>query len=398
MKRITTRILAAAAGVAMMAGATSASAEVIKIGLIANFSGAFAVWGQQFKQSVEAYQKVHGKSVNGHEIQFIYRDNGGADPAKSRQLAEELILREKVKFITGFDLTPNALAVADLITEAKIPTVIFNAATSVITRKSPYFVRTSMTVQQYVAPLPTWAAKEAGIKTAYSLVSDYAPGHDAEEIFVKNFEAAGGKIVGKDRIPLNVTDFAPYIERAGNSGAKALYIFMPAGAPSVAIIREFAKRGLKDKGIVLLAGGEVQEVYLPAIGDDVIGTVSSTHYTETNTNPENIALRKTLVEMFGKDATPDMGTVGAWDGTKLIYDAIKEFGPKITAEQFVNFAKGRKWDSPRGPIMIDPVERDIVQQVYIRRVEKRDGRLVNVDFFNAGMTPDPWKLANPNAK
>lgn len=392
------RLFAAAAGFALFASASAATADVIKVGLIANFSGAFAVWGQQFRQSVEAFQKVHGKSVNGHEIQFIYRDNGGADPAKARQLAEELILREKVKFIAGFDLTPNALAVAELITEAKVPTVIFNAATSIITRKSPYFVRTSMTVQQYIDPLPTWAVKEGGIKSAYVLVSDYAPGHDAEEIFIKNFEAAGGKITGKARIPLNVTDFAPYIERAGNSGSEAVYIFMPAGAPSVSIIREFAKRGLKDKGIKLLAGGEVQEVFLPAIGDDVIGTISSMHYTETNTNPENIALKKALFDMFGASAVPDIGTVGAWDGTKLIYDAVRELGPNLTADQFVKFAAGRKWDSPRGPIMIDPQERDIVQQVYIRRVEKRDGKLVNIDFFKSGMVRDPWKIANPNAK
>ncbi len=392
------RILSAAAGMALALGATSASAEVIKIGMIANFSGAFAVWGQQFRQSVEAYQKVHGKTVDGHEIQFIYRDTGGADPAKSRQHAEELVLREKVRFITGFDLTPNALAVAELITEAKVPTVIFNAATSIITRKSPYFVRTSMTVQQYIDPLPTWAATEGKIKSSYVLVSDYAPGHDAEEIFIKNFEKAGGKIIGKDRIPLNVTDFAPYIERAGNSGAEAVYIFMPAGAPSVAIIREFAKRGLKDKGIKLLAGGEVQEIFLPAIGDDVLGTISSMHYTETNTNPENLILKKTLIEMFGKDAMPDIGSVGAWDGTKLIYEAIKAHGPRITADQFIAFAKGRKWDSPRGPIMIDADERDVVQQVYLRRVEKRDGKLVNIDFFTSGMLKDPWKIANPNAK
>lgn len=385
-------------GAALLASAATASAEVIKIGLIANFSGAFAVWGQQFKQSVEAFQKVNGNSVNGHEIQFVYRDNGGADPAKSRQLAEELILREKVKFLTGFDLTPNALAVAELITEAKVPTVIFNAATSIITRKSPYFVRTSMTIQQYVAPLPDWAFKEGGIKTVYSLVSDYAPGHDGEEIFVRRFEALGGKIVGKDRIPLNATDFAPYLERAAASGAQAIYLFLPAGSPSVAFVREFAKRGLKEKGIKLLGGGETQEVYLPAIGDDAVGVITSAHYTETNSNPENVALRKTLVEMFGKDATPDMGTVGAWDGMRLIYDAIKEFGPKITADQFVNFAKGRKWNSPRGPIMIDPVERDIIQQVYIRRVEKVDGKLVNVDFYTSPMIKDPWKENNPNAK
>ena len=392
------KILAAAMGVAMLAGATHARAEVIKVGVIANFSGAFAIWGQQFKQSVEAFQSVNGKSIDGNEIQFVYRDNGGADPAKSRQHAEELILREKVKFLAGFDLTPNALAVAELITEAKVPTVIFNAATSIITRKSPYFVRTSMTLQQYIAPLPIWAATEGKIKSSYLLVSDYAAGYDAEEIFIKNFEKEGGKILGKDRIPLSVTDFAPYLERAVASGAESVYIFIPAGAPSVAIIREFAKRGLKEKGVKLLAGGEVQEIFLPAIGDDVLGTISGVHYTETNTNPENIALKKALTDLFGKDATPDMGSVGAWDGTRLIYDAIKARGPKITADQFMQFAKGRKWDSPRGPVMIDPDERDIIQKVYLRRVEKRDGKLVNIDFYASEMVKDPWKLANPNAK
>ena len=392
------KILAAAVGAAMLAGVSNASADVVKVGVIANFSGAFAIWGQQFKQAVEAYQKVNGKTVDGHEIQFVYRDNGGADPAKSRQHAEELIMREKVKFLAGFDLTPNALAVAELITEAKVPTVIFNAATSIITRKSPYFVRTSMTLQQYIAPLPTWAATEGKIKTSYALVSDYAAGYDAEEIFIKNFEKEGGKVIGKDRIPLSVTDFAPYLERAANSGAESVYIFMPAGAPSVAIIREFAKRGLKEKGVKLLAGGEVQEIFLPALGDDVLGTISGVHYTETNTNPENILLKKTLIDLFGKDATPDMGSVGAWDGTKLIYDGVKALGPKLTADQFMEFAKGRKWDSPRGPIMIDPVERDIIQKVYLRRVEKRDGKLVNIDFYASEMVKDPWKLANPNAK
>ena len=253
-------------------------------------------------------------------------------------------------------------------------------------------------MQQYVEPLPEWAVKEAGIKTSYTLVSDYAPGHDAEEIFVKKFEQAGGKMLGKDRIPLNVTDFAPYVERAAATGTASIYIFIPAGAPSISLVREFAKRGLKAKGVKLLAGGETQEVYLPSIGDDVIGTISSLHYTETNTNPENIALRKTLVEMFGPDATPDIGTVGAWDGMRLIYDGIKQFGPKITGDQFMGFVKGRKWNSPRGSIMIDPEERDIIQQIYMRRVEKRDGKLVNIDFFTTGMIKYPWKVANPNAK
>lgn len=391
-------VSAAAAVVALGLSAGAASAQTIKIGHISGFSGPFAVWGKQFKQAIEAFQKVNGDSVNGRKIEIIYRDVGAVDPAKARSLAEELILREKVKVLTGFSLTPNALAVAEIITEAKMPTVIFNAATSIITRKSPFYVRTSMTAQQYVMPIGSWAAGPGKIKTAYSLVSDYAPGHDSEAAFVEGFTKGGGKIIGKDRIPLSVSDFAPYIERAGRSGAEAVYIFMPAGAPSIAIIREFAKRGLKDKGIKLLAGGEVQEIFLPAIGDDVLGTVSSMHYTETNTNPANIAMRKALVDLFGANTVPDIASVGAWDGMQLIYDAIKALGPNFTGEQFVNFAKGRKWDSPRGPIMIDPQERDIIQNIYLRRVERRDGKLVNIDFFTQPMFKDPWKVANPNAK
>ncbi len=394
MRRI---VVAFAAGV-LATTATAGLADTIKIGHISNFSGPFAVWGQQFKRSIEAYQKVHGDTVNGHKIEVLYRDVGAVNPAKARQLAEELILRDKIKVLTGFSLTPNALAVAEVITESKTPLVIFNAATSVITRKSPYYVRISLTVQQYIRPLGVWAGKNSEKKTSYTLVSDYAPGHDAEEAFVSGFTSSGGKVLGKDRIPLATTDYAPYMERAASSGAEYVYIFMPAGAPSIAIIREFAKRGLKQKGMKLLTGGEVQEIYLPAIGDDVIGTISSLHYTETNTNPENILIRKTFTEMFGRDAVPDMGAIGAWDGMHLIYEAVKALGPKFTGDQFVEFAKGKTFKSPRGPILIDPIERDVIQNIYIRRVEKRDGKLVNIDVYTEKMVKDPWKEAHPLKK
>ncbi len=392
------RALFAIAAATILATSVAARAETVKVGLIAPFSGPFAVWGTQYKQAVEAFQKVNGNEVNGHKIEVIYRDTGGINPAKTRQHAEELIIREKVKFLSGFTMTPNALAVGEIANETKIPVVIMNAATGMITRRSPYFVRVSMTIPQYIKPVGEWAAKVAKKKTAYTIVSDYAPGHDAEIYFSKGFEQNGGKMLGKDRAPIATTDFAPYLERAAKTGAEAVYIFVPAGAPSIAAIREFASRGLKDKGVMLLAGGELQEIFLPAIGDAVLGAISGLHYTETRDSALNKQFRKALVELHGDKAIPDIASVGAWDGMKLIYEAVAKFGPKVTGDQAIGMYKGMKWESPRGPVMIDPDERDIVQNVYLRKVEKKDGKLVNIDFYTAPMVKDPWKEENPVKK
>ena len=393
------RILKTAAAALLIGfSAGAASAETIKIGHISNFSGPFAVWGKQFQQAIQAYQKVHGDSVDGHKIELLYRDVGAVNPARARQLAEELILREKIKVLTGFSLTPNALAVAETITEAKMPTVIFNAATSIITRKSPYFVRVSMTVQQFIKPMPEYMVKKLNVKSAYVIVADYAPGHDAQEIFELDFKKFGGKVLGVDRFPLSTTDFAPFIERAAATNPEAIYIFSPAGTPSIAIIREFSKRGLKQKGIKLVGSGEIQEIFLAAIGDDVEGTYSSNHYTASNKNPVNLLLRKTLVEMFGKDAIPDIGSVAAWDGMDLIYAAVKKLGPKFTAEQFIEFSKTFKFNSPRGEVALDPAERDMINNVDIRIVVKENGVLTNKVLETAKGVKDPWKLAHPDKK
>lgn len=386
----------AAASAAAVFAAGAAQAETIKIGHISNFSGPFAVWGKQFSQTIKAYQKVHGETVNGHKIEVVYRDVGSVNPAKARQLAEELILREKIKVLTGFSLTPNALAVAEIITEAKMPTVIFNAATSMITCKSPYYVRVSMTVQQFIKPMPEYMVKKMNIKSAYVIVADYAPGHDAEGIFVSEFQKNGGKVLGKDRFPLSTTDFAPFLERAANSNPDAVYIFSPAGTPSISIISEFAKRGLKQKGVKLVGSGEIQEIFLAAIGDQVEGTYSSNHYTASNTSPPNVLLRKTLTEMFGKDTIPDIASAAAWDGMDLIYGAIKTFGPKFTADQFIEYSKTFKFNSPRGAgVRIDPQTRDMINNVDIRVVEKKNGRLSNRVVETVKDVKDPWKEANP---
>ena len=385
-------LLSLAAG-AVLALTGAAQAETVKVGLIAPFSGGFAIWGEQFQRAVQAFQKVHGDSVKGNKIEVLYRDVGGPNPAKSKQLAEELILRDKIKFLTGFAFSPNALAVADVVSEAKVPTVIMNAATSVITRRSPMFVRVSMTLPQQTDPLGRWVAGK-GYKKVYTLVSDYAPGHDAEQQFIKSYKAAGGTIVKSVRVPLATTDFAPYFENVLQEKPDALFLFMPAGPPSINSIATWAKRGLKAAGIQLFVTGETQEIYLPAIGDVALDVISAGHYgTEVDT-PENAALKKTLAEMFGPNSLPDIASVAAWDGMSLIYEAVAVLGPNAPGEKYIEFMKGKKLKSPRGPIEIDAKERDIIQNVYIRKVVRKGDKLVNATIDTIPAVKDPWKEDN----
>jgi len=393
------RLLGVIVGAALLLWTIPVSAEIVKVGLIASYTGAFATWGSQFQQGVEAYQALHGKTVKGpdgkeHEIQFVYRDAASQGPDKAKQLAEELILRDHVKFIAGLELSPYAMALADISKEAKVPVVIMNAATSSITRMSPYFVRVSMTVPQLVSPMGPWAVAH-GIKRVYVIVSDYAPGYDAELYFTKSFKAAGGEIVGGARTPQQETNFAAYMERVLQAKPDALYMFQPAGSPSVAFVKAYVERGLKAAGIKLLGGGETQELFLPNFTDDIVGTVTSFHYTESNKNPANLELRAQLKKMFGDKAVPDIATVAAWDGTMLIQQAVAALGPDADGLKYVDFIRGKKFDSPRGPVEIDPAERDVIQNIYIREVEKRDGKLVNVDIGEVDMVKDPWKIDNP---
>jgi branched-chain amino acid transport system substrate-binding protein len=393
------RLFAIITAVTVLLWAGPAPADVAKVGLLADFTGAFATWGPQFQEGVEAYQALHGKTVKGpndkpHEIQFIYRDTASQGPDKARQLAQELVLHDHVKFLCGLDLSPHAMALADISKEAKVPVVIMNAATSSITRMSPYFVRVSQTVPQDVAPLGPWAVAH-GINRVYTIVSDYAPGYDAETYFIKTFKAAGGTIVGSARTPQQETNFSAYMERVLEAKPDALYMFQPAGSPSVAFVRAYVERGLKAAGIKLLGGGETQELFLPNFTDDIVGTVTSFHYTETNTRPANLEMREEVKKIFGDRAVPDIATLAAWDGTRLIEEALAAIGTDVDGLKYIDFMKGKKFDSPRGPVEIDPVERDIIQNVYIRQVEKRDGTLVNIDIDEVKMVKDPWKIDHP---
>lgn len=376
--------------------AAAAAADTVKIGVMAPFSGPFARWGTQFREGIEVWQKQHGKSVNGIPIEIVYRDTGGPNPARARQLAEELVLRDKVQYLGGLVFTPNALALSELITEAKMPTVIFNAATAVIVRKSHYYIRVSQTIPQVALPIGEWAAKN-GIKTAVTAVSDYGPGFDGEEYFSKGFKANGGRIIESIRIPLSTTDFSPFFERVLKDKPDALFIFGPGGPPTVGMINTWASR-LKPAGIKLLATAETQQIDLPKIGPAALGVVSAFHYTETVDNPLNKALWSDLHAMFGKDAVPDLATVQAYDGMHAIYATVAKLGARPSGDAVIEFMRHLSFDSPRGPIRIDPATRDVVQNVYLRKVEKRNGELVNINFETLPMRPDPWKEDHPEKK
>jgi branched-chain amino acid transport system substrate-binding protein len=399
-RRIAATLVAATvfAAFGLLSQAASA-AEVFKIGLIADYTGAFATWGPQFQNAINAYQAVHGKTVKGPkgediEVQFVYRDaaSGGADKAK--QLAEELIIREKVKMLAGFDLSPHAMAVGEIATQAKVPVVIMNAAAASITRGSPYYVRVSYTLPQWSQSIGKWAA-DNGIRKAYTIITDFAPGHDAEAYFHKSFKAAGGEIVGSTRTPIQETNFAVYMEKALQAKPDAIYMSQPGGAPSIAFVKAYVERGLKQAGIKMMGNGEFAELYLPNFTDDVIGTISVAHYTETNSNPLNKLMREQLTKMYGDKGVTDVASVAAWDGTALIYMALKEAGANADGIKYVDVMKGKTVESPRGKFMIDPVERDVVQDIYIRRIEKIGGKLANTDIATIPMVKDPWKIDNP---
>jgi branched-chain amino acid transport system substrate-binding protein len=401
MKKWLSGVCALGAVVAMT-GAANAQAQTFKIGLIASYTGAFATWGTQFQNAIEAFQAINGKSVKGPkgeqiDVQLVYRDAASAGPDKAKQLAEELVLRESVKMLTGFELSPHAMAMADVSNQAKVPIVVMNAATSSITRLSPYYVRTSVTIPQWSKAMGEWAFKN-GIKKVYTITSDYAPGHDAENYFHKSFKAAGGEIVGSDRSSLRETNFAVFMEKALQAKPDAVYMFQPGGSPSISFVKAFSERGLKQAGIKLLGNGEFAELYLPHFSDDVIGTISVNHYTETNDRPENKIMRDQLAKQFGEKGVTDIASVAAWDGMNLIYGALREHGASAEGLRYIDAMKGKTIASPRGPIMIDPEERDIVQNIYIRRIEKVGGKLTNVDIATVPMVKDPWKIDNPVKK
>ncbi len=364
---------------------------VVKLGMVAPFSGPFAEYGQQMLGGMKAYMKIHGDSVAGKKIEIEQRDSTGPAPDVAKRLAQELVTRDNVDLLVGFGFTPNALAAAPVATEAKKAMVIMNAATSIITTKSPEIVRVSMTLPQVTQPMAEWAAKN-GIKKVYTVVADYGPGIDAEKAFTEAFKKAGGEIVGSVRAPLQNPDYSPFIQRVKDAKPEAVFLFLPAGAPGIAFLKGYEERGLKEAGIKLIATGDItDDTVLDKMGTPALGLITSFHYSADHKSPENDAFKKAYVEANGTGMRPNFMAVAGYDGMALIYEALKKTGGSTDGEKLVAAMKGAKWMSPRGPVMIDPETRDIVQTVYIRKVEKVGGELYNVEFDKFPDQKDPGK-------
>ncbi|MCW2240233.1 ABC transporter substrate-binding protein [Azospirillum canadense] len=379
-------VFVTASGAALCGGTTWAA--TIKVGVIAPFSGPFATAGQTFKQGIEIYQAQHGKTVGGDTIEFVYKDLDQANPAQSKALAQELIVKEKVGYLAGFFFTPDALAVAPLIDEANIPCVIFNAATSAITEKSPRYVRTSFTLWQNTVPLAEHMAKQ-GIKKVVTAVSDYGPGIDGETAFKQTFEKAGGQVVDSIRMPLKSTDFAPFMQRIKDSGAEAIYAFLPAGPTTLGFAKAFNDTGLKAAGIKFFGPGDItQEPDLPALGDAAVGITTTFNYSQAHDSEMNRQLLAKAKELFGSSDLVTFSTVGAYDGTHVIYKMVEATGGKPDGLKAVEAVKGMAWDSPRGPLKIDPNSRHVTQTIYLRVTERKDGKLQNTEIASFPDQPD----------
>lgn len=359
--------------------------ETIKVGVIATFSGPNAIWGKQFKEAIDVYVSQHGDEAGGNKVQFIYKDVGGPNADASKAAAQELLIRDGVKYLAGFDFTPNAVAVAPLIKQAKVPAVIFNAGTSSINKQSEYFLRTSFTLWQVSQPAAEYAAKN-GTKKVVTAVSDYSPGIDAETAFTSAFEKNGGAVVEKIRMPVQTNDFAPFMQRIKNSGADAVFAFLPAGPATFAFTKAYNENGLKAAGILFYGTGETDETTIDALGYQAIGLVTAYHYSDAHDSALNKSFTAKLQELH-PGSRANLASVGAYDGTHLIYQMIAAAGGD--GQKAMSVAKGLAWESPRGPVKIDPEARHVIQNVYIRKVEKTaDGKLINREFATIPNVPD----------
>jgi len=374
---------------ACLAAAPAGAQDTIKIGIILPYSGQFADTGNQLDNAIKLYVKQHGETVAGKKIEFIRKDVGGIAPDTAKRLAQELVVRDKVDILAGFVLTPNALAAGDISEQAKKFMVVMNAATSIITTKSQYMIRTSLTTPQVNASLGQWAYK-SGVRKVYTMASDFGPGIDAEGAFVRAFKEAGGEIVGSVKMPIANPDFSAFVQRAKDLDPESIYIWVPGGAQPAALAKTLAERGIDPQKIKVLGQGEfTDDQALKSMGEAALGIITAFHYDPTHDSAMNKAFVKSYNEAYGRN--PDIYSIGGWDGMHAIYEALKKTGGKTDAEALVGAAKGLAWESPRGPISIDPETRDIIQTVYIRRVGKVDGKIVNVEFDRVENVKDPVK-------
>jgi branched-chain amino acid transport system substrate-binding protein len=379
-------VLLLAAMWALLGQAASAQ-DTIKIGFVAPMTGQFSQIGKHLIAGAKYYMQEHGSLVAGKKIELLIRDDGG-QPDTAKRIAQEYIVNDKVAVLAGFTFTPVALAVAPLSAQAKIPQVVMGAGTSIITERSPYIARTFFTLAQVAVPMAQWAAK-SNIKRLVTLVSDYAPGHDAEKSFGDAYRKGGGEVVASIRVPVQNPDFAPYLQRARDANPEAIFVFIP-GNQAGAFARQYAERGISGSGVKLIGTGDMtDDDMLNSMGDPAIGIVTAHQYSAAHDSDVNRAFVSGFKKTTGM--RPNFVSVAAYDGMHLIYEALKKTGGDTDGDKLIAAMKGMSFESPRGPISIDPETRDIVQNIYIRRVERKDGELYNIEFDTFPAVKDPVK-------
>jgi branched-chain amino acid transport system substrate-binding protein len=378
-----------------LVGLIPAEAQTIKVGVILTYSGRDAALGEQIDRGINLFVKLHGSELPpGVKVELIKRDDTGVNPDLAKRLAQELVLRDQVQILTGGQWTPNAMAVAALTKEAKVPFVAMTAGGSLVTLQSPYVVRTGWTMWQTSYPLGEWAAKQ-GWKNAYTVVSDFGPGYDGEAAFTKGFTEAGGTIVGSVRIPLKTTDYLPYFQKIKDVNPEVVFVWNPGGPQATAFMKAFDDIGITKSNIKLIGPLDItSDEELPNMGHSALGVVTLGQYSPAATRKTNVDFIAAWKKEYGADSVPTYFAVAGWDGMRAIYDAINAQGGKIDPDATMKFLHG--WsnpNSPRGPIGIDQAG-DPFQNLYLRRVEEKDGHLVNIEFATIGQIGDPWKLFN----
>ncbi len=370
--------IAGATGLSALPRVAWAAEPPVKIGLILPMTGPFASTGKQVSAACRLYMQKVGDTVAGRKVELILKDDTGLAPETTKRIAQELVVQEKVTVLAGFGLTPLALATAPVATEAKTPMIVMAAATQIIPTRSPFIVRTGFTLPQITGPIADWAAKNK-IKRVFTMVTDYGPGLDAEKTFLARFGAAGGEIVESVRTPLRNPDYAPFLQRAKDAKPDALFVFVPSGE-GLAVMKQFDERGLKQAGIRFIGTGDVvDDDLLESMGPPSVGVITSFHYSAAHESPENRAYVDGMMKA-NNGMRPNFHSVGGYDGMHAIYEAVKKTGGTGSGEQLVEAMKGMKWMSPRGPLTIDPVARDVVQTVYLREVKMINGKPWNIEF------------------
>lgn len=396
---MTHKIVALTLSAALAAAATTlpAAAETIKVGVILTYSGPAASLGDQIDKGMKLYMKEHEKDLPpGVSVELITRDDTGPNAETAKRLAQELITRDHVNFLTGVVWSPNALAIAPLTVEAKVPFIVSNAAAAALPRLSPYIARVSFTLWQECFPFGKWAAEKGGLKKVYIAVSDFAPGHEAADAFTKGFKDAGGEIVDSVAFPVKDPDFVPFMQRVKDAKPDAVFVFVPSGKQATALMKAYSDLGMKALGIKIVGPQDiVPDEELPSMGQQPLGVITAGTYSNAARRPANAAYLAAWKRENGDKVRPGFMSVDGWDSMAAIYAAIAATKGAADPDKEMAALQGWKTESPRGEIMIDPDTRDIVQHIYIRRVEKEGEDLANVEFETLPMTKDPWKELNP---